>query len=232
MGYILVRLLYLNKKKNYSYKKLFSWDKQAAAAFGRPPMIRLRDCDVSEPLDIDDHYLSDDINLKSFQPPNLNSRLKPFIHTIRLHVVLEHVLDGCNPPAVFPSSSFLTKAAAVGQGQALEIAEELLSEWKEELPPYLKYTHETATSDDAFRLTQAERIHCLEQLTCMLVYRHRFSTSSIAAEQLSELDQVDESGVDASRKHYQYLAQQSALTIIAAHSHIARRKLLTHYGVQ
>ncbi|TIB79236.1 hypothetical protein E3Q23_00342 [Wallemia mellicola] len=212
-----------------TFWSIFCWDKQAAAAFGRPPMIRLRDCDLEEPLDVDDQYLSDET---TSQPANQPSRIRPFIHMIRLHVVLERVLDGCNLPAVFPSSSFLTKAAAIGQDRALESAEELLQEWRNQLPEDLKYTQATIASKDAYRLTQSERLHCLEQLTSMLVYRHKFSTAAIASEKLSEIQIEDQDGiVNRSRQQYQHIAQQTALTIIAAHSHISRRGLLTHYGV-
>lgn len=64
-----------------------SWDKQSAALFGRPPIIHLRDCDVPEPLQIDDEYLTKEKILD--QPPNHQTRLSAFVAVIRLHVVLE-----------------------------------------------------------------------------------------------------------------------------------------------
>lgn len=200
-----------------TFWSIFCWDKQAAAAFGRPPMIRLRDCDLDEPLDVDDESLSDALSTGSVGKGG--SRIRPFIHMIRLHVVLERVLDGVNTPPIFKNSSFLTSAASIGQHGALADAEALLAEWRRQLPPDLQYVDSTTAGNDAYRLTQSERIHCLEQLARMLVYRHRFSAAA-----LSPIPNAD-------KHHYHHAAQQAALTIIAAHSHISRRGLLTHYGV-
>ena len=38
----------------------YMWDKQASAHFGRPPLVRLRDCDVSEPAAVDDEFITRD----------------------------------------------------------------------------------------------------------------------------------------------------------------------------
>ncbi|TIB28757.1 hypothetical protein E3P86_03806 [Wallemia ichthyophaga] len=216
-----------------TFWSVFCWDKQAAAAFGRPPMIRLRDCDLDEPLDVDDEHLASVLSgaqSTSTSTSTSTSRIRPFIHMIRLHVVLERVLDGVNTPPVFSSSPFLTKAASVGQNGALAAAEGLLEEWRRQLPSDLLYNDATIASNDAYRLTQAERIHCLEQLTRMLVYRHRFSAGAAGAAGAGKME-----GQSQSQSHhydnYAHAAQQAALTIIAAHSHISRRGLLTHYGV-
>jgi hypothetical protein len=64
-----------------------SWDKQSAALFGRPSVIHLRDCDVPEPLQIDDEYLTKEKILE--QPAGHQTRLSAFVAVIRLHVVLE-----------------------------------------------------------------------------------------------------------------------------------------------
>ncbi|CDO76206.1 hypothetical protein BN946_scf184819.g6 [Trametes cinnabarina] len=39
---------------------VYLWDKQASAHFGRPPMLRLRDCDVGEPTIVDDEFITRD----------------------------------------------------------------------------------------------------------------------------------------------------------------------------
>ena len=61
-------------------------DKQPAL-FGRPPIIHLRDCDVTEPLIVDDDYLTSE-GVKE-QPNEMKSRLNAFVAAIRLHVILE-----------------------------------------------------------------------------------------------------------------------------------------------
>lgn len=57
------------------------------ALFGRPPIIHLRDCDVTEPIIVDDEDLSPD-GIKERGKEN-NSRMCAFVATIRLHVILE-----------------------------------------------------------------------------------------------------------------------------------------------
>jgi hypothetical protein len=66
------------------------WADQArlmVALFGRPPIIHLRDCDVTEPIIVDDEDLSPD-GIKERGKEN-NSRMCAFVATIRLHVILE-----------------------------------------------------------------------------------------------------------------------------------------------
>lgn len=73
---------------------VYMWDKQACAHFGRPPMIRLRDCDVGEPAIVDDEYITrDGINV---QHADHESRMSAFVSCVRVFVVLESILDG--PP--------------------------------------------------------------------------------------------------------------------------------------
>ena len=57
------------------------------ALFGRPPIIHLRDCDVTEPIIVDDEDLSPD-GIKERGKEN-NSRMCAFVAAIRLHVILE-----------------------------------------------------------------------------------------------------------------------------------------------
>lgn len=84
-----------------TFWSIYSWDKQSAgestageqtasltpALFGRPPIIHLRDCDVTEPIIVDDEDLTPD-GIKERGKEN-NSRMCAFVATIRLHVILE-----------------------------------------------------------------------------------------------------------------------------------------------
>jgi hypothetical protein len=90
-----------------TFWSIYSWDKQSAgefllrasgdqavrwtmlmeALFGRPPIIHLRDCDVTEPIIVDDEDLSPD-GIKERGKEN-NSRMCAFVAAIRLHVILE-----------------------------------------------------------------------------------------------------------------------------------------------
>ena len=58
-----------------------------SALFGRPPIIHLRDCDVTEPLIVDDESLTSE-GIKE-QSNETNSRICAFVAAIRLHVILE-----------------------------------------------------------------------------------------------------------------------------------------------
>ncbi|WVO24106.1 uncharacterized protein IAS62_005470 [Cryptococcus decagattii] len=200
--------------------------RKSAALFGRPPIIHLRDCDVTEPLIVDDENLTPE-GIKD-ESINSKSRMCAFVATIRLHVILEGVIDSATQPSAFPTSPFLARAAATiarrtPQIETLRDEEELLEEWKRILPKYWCYDTETANSRDPIRITQAERLHCLEHLVKMIIYRHRFSgfvamPASTAEERARHLDLC--------RK-----AMQCALTIIADHVHISQRGMMTYYGV-
>lgn len=78
---------------------IYLWDKQAAAMFGRPCLIRARDCDVGEPASVDDEFITNEGI--GTQPHGIPSRMGSFIATVRYYIVLESVLD--LPP--FPSPS-------------------------------------------------------------------------------------------------------------------------------
>jgi hypothetical protein len=69
---------------------IYSWDKQSAALFGRPPIIHLRDCDVTEPIIVDDENLTKEGIKEPFPHSSpTKSRICAFVAAIRLHVILE-----------------------------------------------------------------------------------------------------------------------------------------------
>lgn len=73
-----------------TFWSIYCWDKASGACFGRPAMVHLRDCDVSEPLVLDDEYImADGLGV---QPEGSQSRICAFVAAIRLHVVLEGVV--------------------------------------------------------------------------------------------------------------------------------------------
>lgn len=209
-----------------TFWSIYSWDKQSAALFGRPPIIHLRDCDVTEPLIVDDENLTEDGALEQLNPET--SRMCAFVAAIRLHVVLEGVIDSSVQAASFPSSPFLAQASATiarrtPQNESLRDEEALLDEWARILPKYWKYDAETTSSRDPIRITQAERLHCLEHLVKMIIYRHRFSGFVLTPAATTEDQQ----------RHLEFCrrAMQCALTIIADHVHISQRGMMTYYGV-
>ncbi|GHJ86001.1 hypothetical protein NliqN6_2403 [Naganishia liquefaciens] len=209
-----------------TFWSIYSWDKQSAALFGRPPTIHLRDCDVPEPLQVDDEFITKDKILE--QPASHQTRLSAFVAVIRLHVVLEGVVDSCVTPSSFASSPFLSRAASTisrrsAQANSLMEEEALLEEWVALLPKHWHYDVETVESKDPIRITQAERLHCLEHLVRMIVYRHRFSG----------FVQIPAATDEERARHLYYCkkAMDSALTICANHVHISQRGMMTYYGV-
>ncbi|WRT65459.1 uncharacterized protein IL334_002402 [Kwoniella shivajii] len=209
-----------------TFWSIYSWDKQSAALFGRPPIIHLRDCDVTEPLIVDDENLTAE-GIKD-ESIDSQSRMCAFVATIRLHVILEGVIDSATRPSSFPTSPFLAKAAATisrrsPQNESLQDELALLDEWTKILPKYWHYDSETAASRDPIRITQAERLHCLEHLVKMIIYRHRFS-GFVAMPASTQEERARH--LDLCRK-----AMQCALTIIADHVHISQRGMMTYYGV-
>lgn len=123
---------------------------------------------MTEPLIVDDEQLTPD----GVTPDTLGtkgnehkSRLCAFVAAIRLHVILEGVLDAATSPSTFPTSPFLARAAATiarrSNTHDLREEEDLLKEWERILPRYWQYDNETTNSRDPVRITQAERLHCV-----------------------------------------------------------------------
>lgn len=209
---------------------VYLWDKQASAHFGRPPMLRLRDCDVGEPAIIDDEFITrEGVGL---QPADNESRMSAFVSCVRLFVVLESLLDIPPPRPPGENSPFLARAAAVLtaggarrlSGKELRDEEALLDEICRAIPPHWAHSVETMTSGDVIRVTQAERLHCVEQYVRMLIYRHRFS--EMVAERMHNHVPDGEQGeveIEAMRA-----AHGCALQIISTHLHVAAKGLMTY----
>lgn len=204
---------------------VYIWDKQLGAHFGRPSLLRLRDCDVPEPSPVDDEFITRES--VGVPPPGTECRLSAFIVSLRIMVVLESVLDVPPPRQSDESSSFLLKAANVlsGARRFKEMREEeaLLDCIHRNIPPHWAHSPETLASDDTIRLTQAERLHCAEQYVRLLIYRHRFS--ELVAERTS--GPVEEEQTDA-EKEALISAHSAALQIVGAHLHIAKKGLMTY----
>ncbi|KAI0643997.1 fungal-specific transcription factor domain-containing protein [Trametes meyenii] len=209
---------------------VYVWDKQASAHFGRPPMLRLRDCDVGEPAIVDDEFITRDG--VALQPPETESRMGAFVSCVRLFIVLESVID-VPPSRPGDGSPFLARAAAVlpgsrrGRERELRDEEALLDEIARAVPGHWAHSVETMTSGDVIRVTQAERLHCVEQYVRMLIYRHRFS-ETVAERMHNHVPDAEqgEAEIEAMRA-----AHSSALQIISSHLHIAAKGLMTYYGV-
>ncbi|KAI0051558.1 hypothetical protein FA95DRAFT_1534316 [Auriscalpium vulgare] len=206
---------------------VYMWDKQAGAHFGRPPMIRLRDCDAGEPAAVDDEFISPDS--LGPQPPETPSRMSAFVSVVRFFVVLESVLDAPPPKFVGDSSTFLRTATSVLSGfrrhKELREEEALLEEVCGSVPAYWVYSSETLASEDVIRVTQSYRLHTLGEFVRMLIMRHRFSEFAAERAALGDPDQSDR------EREAMTIAHSSALKVISAHLHIATKGLMTYYGV-
>ncbi|KAG9309610.1 hypothetical protein JVU11DRAFT_10271 [Chiua virens] len=209
---------------------VYTWDKQLSAHFGRPPMIRLRDCDIGEPAIVDDEFVTRD-GMQP-QPAGTESRMSAFVAATRIMVVMESVLD-ISPPRhrLGDSSPFLLHAAGVLSGHMrpkdLREEESLLDKIHRSIPPYWAHTSETLASDDVIRVTQAVRLHCAEQFVRMLIHRHRFS--NFVAEKVYSGSTEEEPGDIEGEA--MTAAHACALQIISAHMHVAAKGLMTYYGV-
>ncbi|OBZ78048.1 putative transcriptional regulatory protein C3C7.04 [Grifola frondosa] len=189
---------------------VYLWDKQASSHFGRPPMIRLRDCDVGEPAIVDDEFITRDG--LGVQPPETESRMSAFVSCVH-------------------GSPFLTRATSILTGfrrnKDLREEEALLDEICRSIPPHWAHSVETMTSDDVIRVTQAERLHCVEQYVRMLIQRHRFS-EMVAERMQNHISDADQSEAECEAMR---VAHSCALQIISSHLHIAAKGLMTYYGV-
>ncbi|KAJ7220789.1 fungal-specific transcription factor domain-containing protein [Mycena pura] len=209
---------------------VYIWDKQLGAHFGRPPLLRLRDCDVDEPAPVDDEYITREGVGAPVLPPGTACRMAAFIATLRIFVVLERVLD-VPPPR--EGGGFLARVAAAGGARGLrrELREEeaLLDEAHRAVPPYFAHTAETLASEDTVRLTQAVRLHCAEQFARLLIYRHRFS--ELVAERTAPTDPQMRPPQSEVERDTMVKAHFSALQIVASYLLVAKKGLMTYYGV-
>jgi hypothetical protein len=208
---------------------VYIWDKQLCAHFGRPPMIRLRDCDAAEPLPLDDEFINKDGI--GTPPPGTESRLSAFIVLLRMTVVLESVLDVSPSRNLGDNSSFLARASSVlargRRNHEMKEEEVLLDEIHQVIPAYWAHSPETLGSEDPIRVTQAERLHCAENFVRLLIYRHRFS--ELFAERTgTDVKEDEQSEVE---KQAMTAAYHCALQIVSAHLSIATKGLMTYYGV-
>ncbi|KAG6839961.1 hypothetical protein C0991_010026, partial [Blastosporella zonata] len=204
---------------------VYIWDKQLSAHFGRPPLVRLRDCDVSEPAAVDDEFITRDG--VGALPPGTECRLSAFICSLRIMVVLESVLDVPPARSFGDSSSFLQRATHILSGSRrfrdMREEETLLDDIYRNIPPYWAHTPETLASDDIIRLTQAERLHCAEHYVRLLIYRHRFS--ELMAERTNG---GSDEHAGEQEKAALMAAQNSALQIITTHLQVAKKGLMTY----
>lgn len=107
--------------------------------------------------------------------------------------------------------------ARPSQSSSFALEEQLLEDWVSILPKHWHYDVECVESKDPIRITQAERLHCLEHLVQMIMYRHRFSGFVQAPAETEE----------ERARHLLYCrkAMDSALTICANHVHIVSRRV-------
>ncbi len=205
---------------------VYMWDKQASAHFGRPPLVRLRDCDVSEPAAVDDEFITRDII--GLQPTETPSRMGAFICVLRLLVVLESVLDAPPPKHFGDTSPFLRSATSTLAGfrrhKGLREEEMLLDEVCSTLPAYWRHSPDSLASKDVIRVTHAERVHCLSLFIRMLIMRHRFSDLVAERERAanSEQEQSDR------ERDAMTVAHSSALQLISTYLEVAQKGLMTY----
>jgi hypothetical protein len=200
---------------------VYIWDKQLSAHFGRPPAIRLRDCDISEPTPVDDEYITQ--NAITTPPPGVECRMILFVRVLRIMVVLERVLD-VPAPRVPDNGSFLYRASAKYRGyQDLREEEALLDEIHRSVPMHWAHSPELLQSEDTIRLTQAERLHCAENFVRLLIHRHRFAHS--VAERTASTP-----GTEQNDHEIQGLfgAHQAALEVISTQLNVAGKGLMTY----
>jgi Fungal specific transcription factor domain len=204
---------------------VYIWDKQLAAHFGRPPMIRLKDCDVGEPSPVDDEFITREG--VSVPPPGTECRMSAFVCALRILVVMESVVD--IPPSrnIRSSSPFFVRANSMlfGSRRHRDMREEeaLLDEIHRSVSPYWAYSPETLASEDAIRVTQAERLHCAEQFVRLLIHRQRFSDFVAERNGMTSDEEQCETEREAMAA-----AHRCAVQLVVAHLHIATKGLMTY----
>jgi Fungal specific transcription factor domain len=208
-----------------TFWSVYTWDKLIGAHFGRPSLIRLRDCDVPEPAPVDDEFITREA--VGVPPQGTECRMGAFVCVLRYMVVLESVLDVPPTLSTGDASPFMLRATSVLSGSRrfkdMHEEEALLDDIHRSIPSFWAHSTETLASGDTIRLTQAVRLHCAEQFVRLLIYRHRFS--ELMAERTS--GNTEEEPCEQEREAF-IAAQNSALQIISTHLQIAKKGLMTY----
>lgn len=171
-----------NEVRRRTFWSIYIWDKQVGAAFGRPPLVRLRDCDVPEPSPVDDEFITKS-GIVLPPPGSPPPRMTAFIAALRLFVVMESVLD-TPPPSRTNRLDFFAHAANTLTGfnrhTLLNEEEALLDEVVNAIDTYWQCTSEVDVGpgggERVIQTTQSHRLRCLEQWIRMLIHRHRLAT--------------------------------------------------------
>lgn len=212
-----------------TFWSVYIWDKQLGVHFGRPPMIRLRDCDVAEPAIVDDEFITRESI--GTQPAGTESRMNAFVSVLRIMTVMESVVDVPPSRNLGDTSPFLLRASSVLSGgqrrKELREEEALLDDIHQSIPAYWSHSSETLASSDVIRITQAERLHCAEHYVRMLINRHRFS--DLVAERVYNGTGEDEQS--ELEREATAAAHSCALHIVSAYLHIAAKGLMTYCGL-
>ena len=187
-------------------------------------MIRMRDCDVGEPVAVDDEFITHEGIGE--QPAGTPSRIEVFMAVVKVFVVLESLLNRMALNPVGRASPLFVRAADMASGgphsQELVEEESLLNEICQSISPHWMYSAETMSSGDVIRVTQAERFHCVEQFVRMLIHRHRFQ-ELLAERWYTGSEEQSEAEVKAIIE-----AHACTLRIVTAHIHIATKGLMTY----
>jgi hypothetical protein len=215
-----------DETRKRTFWSVYLWDKLLSAHFGRPPIIRLCNCDVAEPAIVDDEYIT--AESLGTQPAGTESRMGAFVCILRIIIVLESVVDVPPSQQFGDVSPFLLRAASVlSRGQRhkdFREEEALLDEIRVSIPAHWSQSSDTLASADVIRVTQAVRLHCTEQFVRMLIYRHRFS--DFVAERVYGGAEDEEQG--ELEKEATTAAHGCALNIVSANLHIAAKGLMTY----
>ncbi|KAJ9098748.1 hypothetical protein QFC21_004396 [Naganishia friedmannii] len=151
---------------------------ETSATFGVPPLLRLADCDVSEPLPVDDAYITEAQGVQPW-PEESPSVMAGFVASIRLHVVLERAVTRINDVSREDGSrtSFLKMALATSQPSSHLYDEiNLTEQFASGLPGDWVFTPLTITHEDNVHFFRKTRAFTLQHFIRLLVARHRFLT--------------------------------------------------------
>ncbi|KAK4700113.1 hypothetical protein P7C70_g6140, partial [Phenoliferia sp. Uapishka_3] len=145
---------------------------KACTTFGRPPMIRLVDVDVPEPVAVDDAYLTaESIGQQPVDKPSIQAG---FVAAIRLHMLLERVLEVINSVNHNPlDTSFRALVLDSSQPVATFPSDLLINTFARDLPGDWTFTPAAINDSDTVRFFQRTRAYALQQFVRLLIARHR-----------------------------------------------------------
>ncbi|KAF4126552.1 Fungal trans [Geosmithia morbida] len=128
---------------------LYMLDITLSYSQGRPPLIKLSECNVDLPIVISNEYIrKTEILPQPDDSPPL--AIAAAVKTLQIYIVLEQVLSAINAPSKSPAAAYSLSDAPTNRSELMRRAQMRLDEIERQLPSYLSQTDITPSPTSSF----------------------------------------------------------------------------------